>query len=197
MDKFKIPIELTSGFSIEVTPLPPYYLDFLDDILPIPEFPQRKIILASGDTFECEYVKPENPPNSSDNTESELYMRYVETEHKIEKILVERTRAKRDFLFSNCITVVSGPYEVDSEEWVNRLEAIHPTYKVSSHKGRRLLAFIKSNVVTSKEEAEYILQTCAFTEVGMQGIINALRGFQVQVAGTEFDTSVVGAQGQK
>lgn len=196
MDKYSTSLELTSGFKIEVTPLPPYYLDFIDDICPVPELPKRKLILLTGDEFYHEYTKPEVPPSMDDKEEYELYLRYVETERKIDKINKERLRHKRDFLLSNCVKIVDGPINIESEEWVSKIEASLPSYKVPSKGAGRVLAFLKAVVITTSEEAEYILNISAFTEVGMQSIVRALRGFQFQVAGQGIGSSDRGEEGK-
>lgn len=176
-----IKIPLSSGFTVLVKPLPPYYLDFLDDKLPFLDYPTRKIQLASGDTIDFEYVLPKTVPDESNAEEYELYFKYKSVETKNISISKQRERMRSDFLLSNCVVIEDGPIKFEDNDWVLRLEAAIPNYKVPTHVGQRILAFLKSNVITKVEERDVIVQTACFQEVNLQGIIDALLGFQVEM----------------
>lgn len=173
-----IELPLSSGFTVLVKPLPPYYLDFIDDEIPLLKFPVRKLKLVSGDTVDLEYMPPDAVPPENNVEEYELYVKYMVIHKKNAELQKLRDRARSDFLLSNCVSIVSGPVDYEDTAWVVKLEASFKDYKVPSHAGKRMLAFLKSNVITSTTEKETIVSTACFQEVNLQGIIDALRGFQ-------------------
>jgi hypothetical protein len=176
-----IRLTLSSGFTILVKPLPPYYLDFIDEQLPLQKHPNRKLKLASGETIDIEYLLPESVPEESNIEEYELYIAYKAAEARNVELDKLRDRMRSDFLISNCVRIIDGPIDFNSEDWVTRVEAAHPNYKVPVHPGRRLLAFMKSNVILHAEERSAIVETACFQEVNLQGIIDALCGFQSEM----------------
>ena len=174
----KLPLQ--SGYVVFIKPLPPYYKDIVNDSIPLPDYPKRKIVLAAGDVIDWLYEpKPEH--EAEDHEDHELWMRWQvahETKQKGEEI---RQRARMDFLLSVCVDVLdgpNGPYEEQNDEWVQRVEAMYPGYKVPTHPGLRRLVFIKTQVVNSVDEMELILKLSTAPEVTMQGILNALQGFR-------------------
>ena len=173
--------ELSSGFTVSVKPLPPYYLDFVEDKLPLEKFPMRKLNLASGESFDIDYIPPDKIPESSSTEEYELYLAFKSVEKKNAEIIRKRERLRSDFLLSNCVVVESGPVKFEDKDWVYRLEASLPDYKVPEHPGQRLLAFLKSNVITTIKEREIIVEVACFPEVNLQGIVDALQGFRNKV----------------
>jgi hypothetical protein len=164
-----------------VKPLPPYYLDFIDDQFPFLKPTQRKLKLAAGDILEIEYLPPDVVPNKSNAEEYELYLSYKTVELKNAEILKIRERARIDFLLSNCVVIEDGPVKFEDKDWVIRVEAAFPNYKVPEHLGKRMLAFLKSNVILHAEERSTIVETSCFQEVNLQGIIDALQGFQLEM----------------
>ena len=176
-----IKMVMSSGFTILVKPLPPYYLDFIDEQIPLQELPKRKLHLASGDVIEIEYLPPEAVPDSENVEEYELYLEYKATIDKNLELDKKRERARSDFLLSNCVYIESGPIDFNSQDWVTRLEASFQNYSVPQHPGKRLLAFLKSNVILHTEERSAIVETACFQEVNLQGIIDALCGFQLEM----------------
>jgi len=176
-----IRLTLSSGFTVLVKPLPPYYLDFIDDQFPFLKYPQRKLKLAAGDIIEIEYLLPDAVPNNSNAEEYELYITYKTVESKNVEILKVRERARTDFLLSNCVIIEDGPIKFEDNDWVMRVEAAFPNYKVPEHPGKRMLAFLKSNVILTSEERATLVQTSCYQEVDLQGIIDALQGFQVKM----------------
>jgi hypothetical protein len=173
MDRFK----LSSGFTISVKPLSPYYMDFIEDVFKFPEYPKRKIKLTSGDIIDYEYIPPEIPPTDA-GEDLDLYLKYKVVESNISKIEVYRKRAKMDFLLSTCVTIEDGPIDYASKDWEYRLEAAFPNYTIPTHEGKRRLAFLKGIAITSTTEMELVIQRCLHQEVDMQSIINALQGFR-------------------
>lgn len=176
-----IKLPLSSGFTVLVKPMPPYYLDFLDDEFPFLEYPKRKLVLVSGDTIDLEYTPPDHIPDKSNSEEYELYFSYKSVEARNLEISKLRERARSDFLLSNCVSIDSGPVNFEDTEWVVKLEAAFTDYKVPAHAGKRMLAFLKSNVILKVEERDVIVQTACFQEVNLQGIIDALQGFQTKM----------------
>jgi len=171
---------LASGYAINVKPLPPYYVDLVEDRFPFQEFPKRKIRLTSGDIINWPYEPPDTPPDEGD-PDHDLYISWKSAEIENEVVKERRKRAKRDFLLANCIEVVSGPERLDDVGWTERVEASFDGWKVPTHPGQRLLIFIKTQVVLHSHEMELILSLCTSPEVTMQGILNALQGFRVDV----------------
>ena len=180
MDKIK----LSSGFTISIKPLAPYYADFIEDQFPFPDFPCRKIKLESGDIIDYEYIPPEIPPTDA-GEEMDLYLKYKQIEKERMEIEIRRKRAKRDFLLSTCIFIEDGPIKFEDRDWEYRIEAAFPKFTVPQHPGKRMLAFLKGIVITTKEEMELIINRCLYQEVDMQSIYNALQGFQLQVERTK------------
>jgi hypothetical protein len=179
--KYSVTFELSSGFTIQVEPFPPYYVDFLDDLMPFKKYPKRKLTLAGGDVVEFEYTPPETPPDASDVEEYELYLLWHSVDEENKQITIMRDRAKRDYLLSHCVEIISGPVDINDNVWVERLEAAIPDIEISDHPGARRLAFIKSVVVRTLAEYDKILAASLFPEVTMQGIMTALQGFRGDV----------------
>lgn len=177
-------IPLSSGFTVLVKPLPPYYLDFIDAQVPLKEYPKRRLSLVSGDYVDIDYELPESMPSPDDTEDYELYVKYKITQSENSKLEKQRDHMRSDFLLSNCVIIESGPIKVDDNDWVMRLEAAFPDYKVPTHPGKRMLAFLKSNVILLPEEKDVIVKVSCFQEVNLQGIIDALQGFQIAVGRT-------------
>ena len=174
-------LDLTSGFTIKVKPLPPYYNDFIEDALPLKPLPRRKLHLAAGDVLDVEYIKPEAFPD--DSAEQELYVLYVTAEDENKAIETQRQKYKINFLINNCIEVADGPCKLTDPEWVAALERSLPNYKVPVDPGLRYVAFVKTQVITTQVEMDEILTSCMFPEVNMQGIVNALLHFPDNLPG--------------
>lgn len=172
---------LQSGFRIFVKPLPPYYIDLIDDQLPLPQYPKRAIKLLAGDIVYWDYNPPEDPPDES-SEDFELYARWREVDELRQELEKEREIVKRKFLLSNCVTVLDGPFKIDGKDWVDRVEAAFPNFSMPTHEGKKRLIFLQTQVITSVEEMRLVLTSSIAPEVTMQGISNALRGFQDTMA---------------
>jgi hypothetical protein len=173
-------LALTSGFVVRIRPLPPYSIDLIEENFPLPEYPKRKISLASGDVVDWEYKPPDIEPEE-EGEDRDLYVLWHLTDQKRQEITKIRHRAKMNFLLSNCVDIVVGPVDIDDPVWIERVEAMYDDYKVPEHSGRKRLVFIKTQVVSTPGEMEMILQMSVAQEVSMQGIMNALQGFRNQV----------------
>jgi len=171
---------LSSGYEVFIEPLPPYYKDLVEQQFPLPEYPKRKIKLAAGDEVDWPYEPPEEPVDEA-HEDYELYVKWHVVDKQREEITKLRNVARVDYLLSMCVTVVDGDFTVSDSDWVDRLEAAFTDFQVPKHKGKRYLLFLKHVVVRTHEEMELILNMCTSPEVTMQGIINALRGFQDKV----------------
>lgn len=180
-DKSRIGVELklSSGYTIFITPLAPYYMDIVGDALPMPELPQREIELLGGDKILWEYIPPDEMPDKDDEYEFNLYMKWQSINDIRKKIAEDRIRAKRDYLYSTCVEIVEGPEDFSEDGWIDKLEAafVEKGYQVPEHEGLLRLLFLKSFVIRTQEEADLILQYSMFPEVTMQGILNALNKF--------------------
>ena len=178
-DSYEIQYKTKSGFSLEITPLPPYYLDIVEDLHPLLDYPAREINLLAGDVVEEPYDPPEEKPDS-DHDDYGLWLRWHEVDKHNKAVEKKRIRAKRDLLMSVCIKILDGPIDVDDESWMIDLEApfIDIEFKVPKHVGERKLMFLKYHVIRSIEEAQEITQITMFKEVSMEGVSRALKGFQ-------------------
>jgi hypothetical protein len=173
--------KLISGFTVEVTPMSPYSVDFVNDQFPLPKRPKRKLTLVA-ETIDYDYEPPSIVPSETDVDEYALYVKYMEYSRQSTEVETLRERARRDFLLSTCVRIIGeSPISLESTEWVDRLEAAFPNYKVPTHPGKRFLAFLKSVVITHTLEAELIVRSALFSEVDMQGIESALRGFRTSL----------------
>lgn len=175
---YSIRFTLSSGFVIDVQPLPPYYIDFLDDEYPLLKYPKRIVQLAGGDTAEFDYTPPEAAPEPSDVEEYELYIKWHNVQQRNVDIEKQRARAKRDFLLATCITIVSGPVDISDNVWVEKLEGVFPDIVIPDDVGGRMVMFLKTVVIRTTEEFEPIVHASLFPEVTMQGIQAALQGFR-------------------
>lgn len=170
---------LSSGYTINVKPLPPYYKDLVDDRFPLLEYPQRKIVLKSGDVINWPYSPSDDEPMpDEDDPDYGLYMSWKSVDIENLAIMAKRKRAKMDFLLANCVEIVSGPESIEDEQWTYRVEAAFDGYEVPEHPGKRLVVFIKTQVILESHEMEMVLNLCTSPEATMQGIMNALRGFR-------------------
>jgi hypothetical protein len=166
-------IELKSGFTVRITPLPPYYKDLIDDTIPLPDYPTRTITLAAGDEIDWPYEPKEE--------HFELYVRWKAVDIEREELAKLRNRARSDFLLSNCVSVVDGPYDVDDIEWAQKVEAAFEDWRVPTHPGRRYLIFLRTQVLTDTEDLELVIRLSTAAEVTYQGVLHALRTFPVDM----------------
>lgn len=173
----------SSGFIVRVTPLPPYYMDVIKRAIPEREYPERKFTNAFGDEFTIPYTLPKEEPPVSDRYEHDLYWEWKSVEHHNKQVERKRNLARENFLLSMCVDVVDGPVDIDSDEWVQRLEAPFATedFKVPTHSGVKQLLFLKAVVISKPEEKEWILVKAIYQEVTMQDIGDALLGFQPEM----------------
>ena len=183
---FSQTLSLSSGYTVSVQPLPPYYVDFIEDELPYFDYPKRKLQLAAGDVVGIEYTPPEASPNVDNVEEFELYARWQSAKQANIKIDKLRERVRRDFLLSTCVMIIDGPLDVNSDVWVLQVEASFKDYKVPVHFGKRILAFLKSQVIRSDKDYKDIINSAMFPEVSMQGVEDSLRGFQNALGRSEF-----------
>lgn len=172
-------IDLQSGFTVRVKPLPPYYKDLINDNFPLRDYPTRKIRLAAGDVVDWPYKPSEEEP-SKDDEDYDLWITWHAVDRDREDTEKQRTRARNDFLLANCVEVLEGPVDFEDDEWVYKVEAAfqEQNYTVPEHPGARLLVFLKTQVITDPTEFEVLVQLSIAPEVRMQGVLNALRGFQ-------------------
>lgn len=180
MTEVKTRLQMKSGYTVEVRPLPPYYMDFVETAIPFLEYPRRKLELVSGDVVYEKYKPPKEPPLEADLDEFLLWSYYQEVDDYNKTVDDRRKRARQDFLFSNCVTVIDGPEDVSSDDWVKRVEAafVDQNFKVPPHSGARMLFFIKAVVIRHMDDATAILEAATFQEVSMQGVVSALQNFR-------------------
>lgn len=179
-------LELISGFTVGVTPLAPYYMDFIDDTYPLPAMPKRKFTNVAGDVFELSYTPPDMPPDPDDDHDGYiLYMEYLSARECAAEVDALRNRARRDFLISNCVHIVEGPVSLDSSEWLEQLEGGLPGYTVPDHYGERRLVFLKSVVITTLEDWEAIRDAAVYAEITFQGVATALRSLGLKWNGKD------------
>lgn len=178
-DGYAIKYKTSSGYSLEITPLPPYYLDIVEDLYPFLEIPAREMELAAGDIVYDPYTPPEEKPDLDDE-DYDLWMKWHDVDRRNKEIGKKRSRARRDLLMSVCIEIKSGPVSIDDDSWTNLLEApfVDVGYKVPEDPGQRKLVFLKNIIIRGLEEAEKIMSTTMYREASMEGVGSALQGFQ-------------------
>jgi hypothetical protein len=178
-------LDLSSGFTVSIKPLPPYYKELIDEVMPLPEYPTRKISLAAGDVIDWQYDPPAEALLET-HPDYNLYVKWKSVDAERQKVEERRKRARQDFLIANCVKVVTGPLKLWDNDWAHAVEAAFPGYTVPTHPGKRMLVFLKTQVILSVQEMEMIIEVCTSPEASMQGIINALRGFQDNMAKGRF-----------
>lgn len=169
---------LQSGFVIEITTLPPYYMDFVYAALPLPDYPVRQFTNIAGDTFLLDYEPPDEVPDVADEDEYLLYMEWHSVQARRAEILEEQAKARRNFLLSNCVFVVDGPYDLDDDDWVVEVEGglCEYGYKVPSDPAGRRMTFILSKVITSNADWIVVRDNAMYSEISMDGVAAALTG---------------------
>lgn len=187
---------LSSGFTISVKSLPPYYMDIVQDAIPLLDYPMRTVRLMAGDVDHWPYKPPDDPPNESDTEEFELYRRWHAADEGNRDRQEKRKRAKRDLLLSLCVTVEDGPFSVDDQDWVHRVEGAFEDFKVPKHVGRRELLFLKSQVILEISEFEMIMGLATYSEISMQGVTSAMEGYGLRWDGKPLLEAIVGAKGK-
>lgn len=173
-----ITMELQSGFTITISRLCPYYLDFIQDVYKYKPLPHRTILLASGDSVESQYVFEGTIP-SEDDPDYELYIQYVAAVEYNDNIDTRRKLAREDFLLATCITIVNGPYTIDDVEWKLRMEAAFQDrgWRLPTHRGELQLIFIK-HAIRSGHERTTILRYAMYEEVTEYELNRALDMFR-------------------
>ena len=166
-----------TGFTIEVVPLPPYYMDVVEESIPLLDHPKREVQLLGGATDYFPYDPPDEVPSKDDREEYEMYMRWAGITLENANRSVQRDRVRRDFALSNCVRIKDGPYTCEDDEWLMRVSAAFEDFHYPTNEGARRLLFIKTQIITTSEENEWILNHCMFPEVTMQGVENSLRRF--------------------
>lgn len=178
-------LTLPSGFTVAITPIPPYYADIVEDMYPEREYPGRTITLLAGDTYTEPYEPPEEPDH--DNVEEYgLWLKWHEVDEFNKRLKQKKSRLKRDLSLSLCVHIVDGPVDIDDEEWMLKLEApfVEEGREKSvllEHKGQKRLLFLKYVVITDLQSYELIMREAIFEEVSMQGITRALHNFRGDV----------------
>lgn len=196
-DKFVISYTTTSGFLLEITPLPPYYMDVIEDVYPYKEYPKRSIELAAGDVISQDYELPDEEPGEDDE-DYHLYLRYKEAESYNTTIEETRIRVRRDMLLSLCVTVKDGPIDIGDQQWVDKVEApFRGDYSVPEDPGLRRLVFIKYMALAHMNDADNVIQQAMFQEVTLQGIGQALDGFQGDVGRLDVNGDIDSGWGEE
>jgi len=157
-------------------------MDFIDAALPVPDYPERHFTNVAGDEFPLEYEPPQEVPDADDEDEYLLYMEW-QSVHKSRQVSEqERIKARRNFLISNCVRVVSGPYELDGDDWVLEVEGglYDYGYKVPRDPAGRRMAFILAKVVSSNADWNTIREHAIYAEISMDGIAVAMSGLGIK-----------------
>lgn len=165
----------SNGYEIEIKRLCPYYLDFLDEVLPYIDLPKRKIRLISGDVIEVDYKFPDEEPDELDE-DYDLYYLYLSTVQRNDAIRQDRDILREDFLLLQCINVISGPTSYEDKEWKEELRA-SIGFEVPTDPYKQKLYHLKYCVIQA-DEKEHILNYCLYKEVSMAQISKAMDTFQ-------------------
>lgn len=167
-----------NGYKLEINPLPPYYLDFIDAMYPLKEYPMRMHRNEAGDVFGFPYEPPDKPI-AEDHKDYDLYVTWLAVDYHNTKMETLRKKARPDFLLATCVDVLDGRYSIDDTEWEGRLQEVFGSdYHLPHGKVGRLLPFLKSEVIRTQLDKDMIIQSAMYPEVEMQGIANALHMFQ-------------------
>lgn len=164
-----------------VRPLPPFYLDFIELVLPYKEQPKRRKRLIAGDWAEYPYTPPEEEPELSDVEEHDLWALAQDVEVFNTDVDKKRKSSRVDFLLSTCVDILDGPISIQDDSWVQDLEGAFPTehFRVPTHPGIRKVMFLKTRVITHVDDRDWILETATYKEVTMTGITVALQSYKV------------------
>ena len=189
-ERFSIEYTTKSGFLLEITPLPPYYGDIIDDLYPLKEYPKRVIELLAGDIVTKDYELPEEEP-AEDDEDFHLWLKWHEAEEYNKKLERTKNRARRDLLLSLCVEVKKGPIDFDNDDWLDKIEApfIDINFQVPEHRGQAMLMFIKYIVLTDQQDVDIVMQGAMFQEVTLEGIGHALQNFRSNMGRAASDGS--------
>ena len=172
-----------TGFTIEIVPLPPYYMDIIEESIPLLDYPKREVQLLGGAIDHFPYDPPAEAPDKDDREEYEMYMRWTSVMLENANRSMERDKVRRNFALSNCVRITDGPYLCEDDDWMMRVSAAFEDFHYPKNEGARLLLFIKTQVITTSQENEWILNNCMFPEVTVQGVENSLRRFCLDLEG--------------
>ena len=170
-------LKLSSGFTVQVKTLGPYALDHLYDKHKDPGPIMRVVKLAAGDVDYWPYDPPAAPPDKDTEPEEyELYMRWLSRETKRKQIYADFIGDRRDFLLLNCVSVVDGPVDVDSDEWLGEVTVFGV---VPENASERRLLFLKTQVIRTAQEYEDIVRVALAQEVSIEDILRAMENMNV------------------
>jgi hypothetical protein len=85
-----------------------------------------------------------------------------------------------DLAIVNCISVVDGPEKVEEDEWLTPLVDVGAD--TPKTKGQRLLAFLKSQVITTTIIRDVLVFLMRTEEVELEGLLKAFDTFQRNMA---------------
>lgn len=168
----------SNNYLIEINPLPPFYMDFIEAVYPLKEYPNRIVKNVAGDILELEY-KPLQEHSDPEHAYYDLWITWTAVDEHNARMKDLRNKARIDFLLVSCVDVLEGRYTLESTEWSDKLVSIFgDDYHVPHAKRDRLLLFLKYEVIRTLTDKEFILQSAMYPEVNMQGIVDALHTFQ-------------------
>lgn len=173
---------LDSGFTISVVPMPPYYMDVIDNVYTKKQYPKRVYTNTAGDSFTLDYQPPETLSDDADDIDRDLFYEWQHVKQYNKDLDQKKLKAREDFLLSMCVDITDGPVDITDRDWQERVEAVFGEgFKVPKHPGALRLLFLKAVVITSPDDKEWIIQTALFKEVSMQDISYALHNFRDNV----------------
>ena len=169
--------KLSSGYTVRIKPLPPYYAELIENQLQMPDYPVRHLELASGDIVDVPYNGADKVVKIGDE-DYELQMKWNAVEKQRYEIKMRRNVARVNYLLAVCVDVIAADVSCKYDsDWVTSLEAAFDNFKVPKHAGKRKLLYLKHVVITTVEEMTDVINLCVSREVSTQGIENALHGF--------------------
>lgn len=168
----------SSGFTITITPMSPYYMDVIELAYKLKPAPQRRITLAGGDVYEFPF-EPEDRVYVEGEDDYELWIQHKAVVAYNDNIASVRNRAREDFLLSTCVVVDDGPYTLD-DVWRTNIEASlrENGWRMPVHIGEQRLLFLKTAVIRSAAERELVVKTCLYMEVTEPELSLALSMFR-------------------
>lgn len=184
MTEFREKLKTFSGFTISVKPVCPYYMDFLEELLPLKDDPVRTIDLAGGDSYDIpfewdESLVGENGVYSVDHEDYGLSVEYVAVQAYNAKIMGLRSNAREDYLLATAIDVIDGPIDISDSEWKHDVEGafVDTGFSLPRHPGALKIWFLKTQVITLPQERSRIIEKATHKEVSEVELLQSLGKF--------------------
>lgn len=187
-DHGSVTMRLPSEYVVCVKRVGPYAFDPIYDREDLQDPGPMKITIKlmeklrpPGVEQEIVYGPPDEMPDKEEHPQAWIYyQQWLEHRVKRHDVAVRLTRARMEMVLVLAVNVQEGPIMVDSDEWLKPLLGLvdePQTY------GKRLLLFLKTQVVRTPLTADIIREIAIIKEVTIQGIKQALDKIRGQMEG--------------